>query len=104
MGESFAIGYSNCECVSATGGLETICDDLGDQDGRRIDRHRGGIGHDRGVGDVETVERFCERRDAVLAELHVVVEPAANQVRVAVVEARDHGPAPEIEDLRLRPA
>ena len=46
--------------------------------------------HRQGVG---------ERGHAVPAELHVVVEPAADDVEVGIVETRDDAPALEVDPL-----
>ena len=49
--------------------------------------------HRHGVG---------QRADAVPAQFEVVVEPAADDVDVAVAHARDHPPAASVDDPRLR--
>src|SRR5262245_35201 len=50
--------------------------------------------HAHGVG---------KRADAIPAQLHVVAEPTANDVHVAVDEAGDYAPAFEVHARRLRP-
>ena len=46
-------------------------------------------------------QRVRERRHAVPAQFHVVVEAAADGMHVRVVKARDDRPAAEIDDPRL---
>ena len=52
---------------------------------------------------LQHVHRVGERAHAVPAQLHIEVQPTAHDVGVVVVEAGQHAPPLEIDDLRLRP-
>ena len=55
----------------------------------------------RAVGlALEHAERIGERRHILPAQLHIVVEPAADEMCVAIVEAGNDAPATEIDDVR----
>jgi len=49
-------------------------------------------------------QRVGERRHSVPAQLHVVIEAAANRMHVRIVEARNNRPAAEIDNLGTRAA
>ena len=49
----------------------------------------------------EHVQRVGNRGHAFPAQLHIIVQPAANEVGVAVVEPRDHPAATKIDNIGL---
>src|SRR5262245_54349554 len=47
----------------------------------------------------EHAQRVSERRHAVPAQFHVVVETAADRMHVRIVETGNHGPAADVDNF-----
>src|SRR5687767_9907856 len=47
-------------------------------------------------------QAVCERRDTIPTQFHVVIQPAANDVQMRIVQTWDNAAALEIDRLRVR--